>query len=418
MIKKILLGSLMLLSLHSFAQEGTASPYSFYGIGNVKFNGTVENKSMGGLGILPDSIHINLQNPAALSSLDLTSFSIAGTYNTLKLKTSDASEKARRTTLDYIAMVFPVGKLGLSLGMMPYSSVGYKIQKQGVDENSQSSRYTGIGGVNKAFVGAGYQITPKLSAGLDFGYNFGKIETNSAVFQPEVLEVQYGSRELNTSQLKGVSFNLGMIYQTKLKKYDVVSSFTFSPTTSLNSSNERNVATITYNSAGVERVYDSQDIFVPDSKLKLPSKFAFGSGIGQLKNWFVGFESTFQQASDFGNLYNDDANVDFESASKIAIGGYFVPNYTSYSNYFNKITYRAGLRHENTGLVVNSESIKDTAFTLGLGLPVGGTFSNINIGLEFGKRGTTSANLVQENYTNISIGLSFNDKWFVKRKYD
>jgi len=56
--------------------------------------------------------------------------------------------------------------------------------------------------------------------------------------------------------------------------------------------------------------------------------------------------------------------------------------------------------------------------TLGLGLPIPGAFSNINIGIEFGKRGATNANLVQENYTNISIGLSLNDKWFVKKLYN
>ena len=39
MIKKILLSSFLFFSLHSFAQEGTASPYSFYGVGEIKFKG-------------------------------------------------------------------------------------------------------------------------------------------------------------------------------------------------------------------------------------------------------------------------------------------------------------------------------------------------------------------------------------------
>ena len=399
----------MLLSLHSFAQAGTASPYSFYGIGDVKFKGTVENKAMGGLGILPDSIHINLQNSASLSSLKLTTFSVAGTYNTLSLKTESVSEKARRTTLDYLVMAFPVGKIGLSLGLMPLSSVGYKIEKV---TTTETLRYTGTGGVNKVFVGAGYQITPKLSVGADLAYNFGAIETNSAISP----NLQFGSRELNTSSLSGISFNTGVIYKSKLKKYDFVSSFTLSPSTNLNSINDRNVAKITYNNSGSEVVWDSQDVSITDSKVKLPTKLAFGAGLGEIKKWFVGFESTFQGSSNFGNVYA--SNVTFESASKIALGGYFVPNYNSFSNYLNKITYRAGFRHENTGLVINSESINDTALTLGLGLPVGGALSNINLGMEYGKRGTTNAGLIQENYLNISIGLSFNDKWFVKRKFD
>jgi hypothetical protein len=76
------------------------------------------------------------------------------------------------------------------------------------------------------------------------------------------------------------------------------------------------------------------------------------------------------------------------------------------------------LRYENTGLVIQNKSITDFAGTFGLGLPINGTFSNINIAVEIGKRGTKYNNLVEENYVNFVIGLSFNDRWFVKRKFD
>jgi hypothetical protein len=39
------------------------------------------------------------------------------------------------------------------------------------------------------------------------------------------------------------------------------------------------------------------------------------------------------------------------------------------------------LKYEKTGLVVNGESINDVGLTLGLGLPITGTISNVNIGL-------------------------------------
>ncbi|QYS91637.1 hypothetical protein JJC04_02330 [Flavobacterium covae] len=80
--------------------------------------------------------------------------------------------------------------------------------------------------------------------------------------------------------------------------------------------------------------------------------------------------------------------------------------------------YRGGLRYENIGILAQGESIKDKAITLGVGLPLGGTFSNVNIGFEYGQKGTTTSNLIKENYMNFSIGFSFNDRWFVKRKYD
>ena len=66
MIKKIAASLCLLLSLTAVAQEGTSSPYSFYGIGDIKFKGAVDTRSMGGVTVFPDSIHLNLQNPAQL----------------------------------------------------------------------------------------------------------------------------------------------------------------------------------------------------------------------------------------------------------------------------------------------------------------------------------------------------------------
>ena len=100
MIKKFLVSIGLLFSLISFAQEGTASPYSFYGIGDVKFGGTAENRAMGGISIFPDSIHVNLQNPAQFASLKFTSLTVGGTYSNVKFKTETQQAKARRTTLD------------------------------------------------------------------------------------------------------------------------------------------------------------------------------------------------------------------------------------------------------------------------------------------------------------------------------
>jgi len=67
---------------------------------------------------------------------------------------------------------------------------------------------------------------------------------------------------------------------------------------------------------------------------------------------------------------------------------------------------------------IKNETIRDYAFTAGLGLPLGGTFSNLNLGVEYGRRGTAKALLIEENYTNVILSLSLNDRWFIKRKYD
>ena len=69
-------------------------------------------------------------------------------------------------------------------------------------------------------------------------------------------------------------------------------------------------------------------------------------------------------------------------------------------------------------MVIANKTITDTALTLGFGLPVGPRFSNINLGVEFGKRGTKAANLVEERYINVTLSLSLSDVWFVRSKYN
>lgn len=418
MIKKLIVPVFLFFTLISFAQQGTSSPYSFYGIGDVKFKGTAENRAMGGLTIFSDSIHLNFQNPASYSNLKLTTFSLGGTYLTTDLSTNNQSEKARRTAVDYLAVGLPLGKFGVGFGLMPYSSVGYNIQSNiaaTATNPEEIKQYSGTGGINKVFIGVGYALTKKLSVGVDYSYNFGKIQTYSFRF---IEGIQYGTREKNLSDITGGTLTAGLNFNTPInKKLNGFASVTYSPDSKLSSLNSRNIATIQYSSSGAEILVEPLDVDVANTNLTIPSKLAVGFGLGQNKKWMLGTEITFQKSSSMGNRFNDINNVNYENSTRFALGGFYIPNYNTFSKYYEKIIYRGGVRYENTGLIINNTSVKDYAVTAGIGLPLIGVFSNINVGLEYGQRGTTSANLVQENYTNISIGFSLNDKWFQKRRF-
>ena len=408
MIKKILISACLLISFVSFAQQGTSSPYSFYGIGDARFKGTLENRSMAGVAVEQDSIHLNIENPSSYANLGQTTFSVGGTFATNTIKSDNESSKAQRSTFDYLALGIPMGKFGAGFGLIPLSSVGYKISSLDPAEGGINSQLEGKGGVNKVFLGLGYKITPKWNIGADVQYNFGKISTTTI---EAVTGVQSATRETNASEISGVNFNIGTMYQTKIdKKLNLYTSLSYTFASTLNS-----------NSSRIIEVDGSPESFpYPDYKntLKLPNKLAFGAGIGEARKWLVGTTLAFQGNGRLANYYNTMDNVRYEKYSKYAVGGYYIPNYTSFSSYLSRITYRAGLKFEKTGLVVNNESINDVGMSLGAGLPITGTFSNVNIGIEFGKKGTTSAGLVQENYLNFSVGFSFNDKWFVKSKFN
>ncbi|MGO1584417.1 MAG: hypothetical protein ACTHXJ_00395, partial [Mesonia sp.] len=122
--------------------------------------------------------------------------------------------------------------------------------------------------------------------------------------------------------------------------------------------------------------------------------------------------------SDFTNRSFQLDNVNYTDASSYKLGGYYIPNYNDITSYFQRIVYRAGFRYEETGLNINTEDVDEFGISFGVGLPAGNFLTNINLGVEYGERGTTSNNLVKEKFVNVFLSLSLNDKWFVKRRFD
>jgi len=434
MIKKLIIVFLAIFTLTSYAQEGTASPYSFYGIGSLKFKGTVENRSMGGLSIYRDSIHVNMRNPASFTGPNLLMFNnesrpvkytVGGGYSSTDLKSDSGTANVSSTTFDYLALNFPVGKFGVALGLMPYTAVGYKLESEN-DEGFTTNRFNGEGGLNKAFLGVAYSITDNFSIGVNAQYNFGNIQ-NSAIeyrFDNDGLPLFAQSRESNRSDLSGLNFDFGVYYKSKLNEsLELTTAFTFTPESNITSQNQRLFSTVNIGNSGTEIITNTVEADLEaqgllETDLVLPSSFSFGAGLGQPRKWFVGAEYESQKTSNFENILYQTSVTNYEDAYRFSFGGFFVPEYNSFSSYFKRLIYRAGLRMEKTGLNIQNESINEFGISFGVGIPVGDFGSNANVGLEIGRRGTTNSNLIQENFINFQISLSLNDRWFQKRKYD
>ena len=425
---------LSLISINSFSQ-GSASPYSFYGIGSLNFNGTTENRAMGRLSMVTDSIHMNFRNPASFTGNDLKAFNNEGRLvkftvsvgnSDINFKTQNASAKSTTTSFDYLGMSVPMGKFGMGFGLIPHSSVGYKLESLD-DDDLIKYKYSGKGGLNKVLLGLAYQFSESLALGMNFDYNFGNIQNNGVEFlyDDNSEPLDYHSREANRSDLSGFSYNLGITFKPMLT--DVIqlhSAFTYSPDYNLNSDNSRTFSSIVINSNSGEEYpineinVDLESLGLKETNLSMPSKTSIGFGIGKIKKWFIGTEYTFVNTSVFkSDLINID-NSSYEDGSTISFGGYFIPEFSSFNNLLKRIVYRSGIYFEKTGLIINDQSISEVGMTFGVGIPVGNMFSNLNLALEVGNRGTTDANLVEEKFANLKMSLSLNDRWFVKRKYN
>jgi hypothetical protein len=88
------------------------------------------------------------------------------------------------------------------------------------------------------------------------------------------------------------------------------------------------------------------------------------------------------------------------------------------AGYFQKISYRVGLRYAKSYIELRSHRIEQSGLSFGVSLPIARSRSSVHLGMEIGRLGTTSDNLIQENYFLITLGISVIENWFIKRKFE
>ena len=163
--------SFFVLALPVWADNGMNSPYTRYGFGQLSTLEVGANKGIGGTGIgLQNGSQINLLNPASYAAVDTLTFlmdigvSLHNVNFTEGVGQNAVRMNARNSTFDYLAMQFRLAsRLGMTLGIMPFSNIGYKyssseiIQKDEEEHISTTNTYYGTGGLRQVIVGFGYR---------------------------------------------------------------------------------------------------------------------------------------------------------------------------------------------------------------------------------------------------------------------
>ena len=154
------------------------------------------------------------------------------------------------------------------------------------------------------------------------------------------------------------------------------------------------------------------------SKIKLPQINHFGITYQVDLKLLIGADYTM---SKWSGLTISGVNAGLQNSQTFNIGGQYTPNVNALHNYFARTDYRLGVIYDETYLNVNNTNIKSYALTFGLGLPLAPnnntSFYKINLSGEIGQRGQLSNGLVKENYINIHLGFTLNDKWFQRFKF-
>ncbi len=420
-VKNYLLVILIFLCLSVFSQTNTGSPYSLNELGEINFTGNVSYQSMGGIDSSIDSIEFNINNPSSLAKIKTTNYLIGTFYKSSSISNSSLKENIKTSNINYIAIGIPVKNFGFGFGVLPYSSVGFNLQttEEYNDDNSISTRLFGAeGNINKAFLSVGIPFFKYFSLGASANYNFGKFNYEKFNLMDGV---NYGVFSNSSSEITGFTYNFSSNVLIPLKN-DLSLSLLFSlyPEGELDSYNIESLYTSNASSISLESLGDFVDIDLnarglENTKLPVPKKSIYSIGLEKKNSWFIGAQYENKLSSGFENVFLDIRNVSYRDANSISFGGYFIPDSSSLVSYWKRIKYRFGIKNDKKSIIVNNLPINQFSLNLGLGLPIAG-LSKANLGLEIGKIGNDD--LIKENYFSLRLGLSLNDVWFIKRKYN
>lgn len=417
--------------------QAASSPFSAFGIGEYNGPATATQQGMAGVGVSnPQYLYINTLNPALLvfngGGKDfqggLTTFQagILGEKRTI----SDATnrDKSIGGNLNYLAICFPIKKTRwvTAVTSQPYTTLNYKFSyDQQVPDQTDTLHFLekGEGGINQVSWANGVAINRHLSVGGKVNYLYSTIEnsfTNTIslgqqvpLFQPDVHQ-RYYYRGFQFSG--GVSLHLDSLFDKNHKKKNYVLNIgaTYDFKTDLKTDY---LQTLIRNDATGSAV--TTDTLTTDGsgKTTIPAMVQLGVSFGRVStgtSWMLAFDARLTDYTKFGFLPTQETPT--TKGLRLASGFELTPNLAGFGSYFKAITYRAGVSMEKYPYLVNGNALNDFGTNFGLSFPLRGC--SIDLAGRWGRRGTINDNTITEKYFKLYFGVTFNDRWFVKRRFD
>lgn len=407
----------MMTIVMAAAAQNVSTPYSMYGYGILGDRATSMQRQMGGVGYAMNSgRQINAMNPASYAAIDSLTFlfDMGADMDFIWSKEGNVKENSFGGGLDYITMQFPLSKyMGGSIGLIPYSSVGYAF---GNEISHGTMQNQGDGGINEAYLGVSGKIGG-FSLGVNISYDFGTIIND--VFSNPSSGGQ--SKFEHVMQVRDWNILIGAQYSQKLSKTDrMVIGATFSPKKTLLGKSWATVQELQQ-----ENVADTVGYLKLKDNYYTP--MSIGAGISytheRISRWTAEVDFTWQEWSKakYSPMYEIDKpsnmvfkGMDFNDRWKVAAGFEYVPRVRG--AYYQRMCYRIGANYTNDYLNINGNSMRQYGAGFGVGLPTPEGKTMVNIGVEWMMRETAPVRTLTENYLNITLGVNFNEVWFWKRK--
>jgi len=415
------------------AQNGTIdqnnSPYSYFGLGDMQADGFGLSRGLGGISTpLRGPSHLAIANPASYAAVRFTTFEFGIRCN-LSWWSQDINRlRSSDLNLASLSLGIPILKYkgGISMGLLPYSSMSYDITDTRVNSSGYTENliYQGLGDLYQAHLGGGYRIG-KPDWGIAFGANlFYLLGSLDRVVVSQVADEAnfFNTRLSLNNKVRGFSWNLGLQGDLKLKVKNpriLVVGLSWRRNNEINSRRTTIEARqeLVFTSSGSFPVWTELNrIEEGDAKLTLPGYLQGGLALYGNNNWLVGVDMHFGQ---WNKVSVPGQNITLTNNLRAAAGIAFTPDPRAYTKFFKKMNYRFGLYYDTNYLTLTDTNLPIYGLTLGGAIPVRSGVSNISFTLDIGQRGTLKQNLLRENYVKMTLGINLNDpSWFQKRQYD
>ncbi|MEO9886877.1 MAG: hypothetical protein ABJR05_09535 [Balneola sp.] len=416
---------LMFFSTNVLAQEdegNSGTVYSKYGTGFPLLNNTAQEKAMGIIGIsFNDLGSPGLSNPAFWG---IGAFSkIAANFDFANYSVKDSFSNGSNSLLKIgsFQAVFPLSKnqLGLSIGLYPETRSSYNVNSEetviqgGSNINFLSNR-TGTGGVTKFEVGLGWKINQRISLGYAPSYSFlTESEDASLTFLNQNISNNTVNRRINGTS---VSHRFGLLLSERgiFGKEDIIQiGGTLTLPTNFDASQKKTTTKIVGTESEVVEIGTAQN-----ADISLPLKM--GAGISYFPN------SKFNASVEFQTEKWSEAEYGFSSSDESAfvdrnvfgLGFQYHPYKDRSSKFLSNFKYSAGVSYDTGHIKVNNEEVETLWLSAGLGLisPNLRSNSSFDLSFQYGFRGTTSQNLVEERIFGINLSVNLTELMFLRRK--
>lgn len=413
------------------------SPFTTFGIGEPYGNALIHNQGMGGIGVSqPQYWFINNQNPALLVYNMNTVFQAGLIGESRTLRNDTLKQEGMSGNLNYLVTAFPLsrkpGRWTTSVGLMPYTTVNYELQyatdvfdNNGVVVDTALVEESGNGGLSQFYWSNGVRLNKNFAVGIKAAYLFGPIETlynsqvtNNADNYPYLVSIK------EKTSVKDFLFSLGGSYVRdslgRKNDYRLSVGAVYAFSTDLKAV-RRVETTRTDASRGTD--IDADTLFSQNGRISIPSALTFGVSLAKGNKWSIGTELHYQDWAAFESINSDDEGLG--TSWRAAVGGELTPDPLAFESYLKRITYRVGLSYERLPYLINVSQdpavenlnpVNDFGINFGFSLPAGR--SSLDFAFKVGKRGDRKETVFEENYFKVYFGITFNDQWFIKRKFD